>query len=109
MEEMSIDVECRRRYNEKRGGKMDKLDLILEKQEKLDAGVEELKTEVAKTNLTIENEIKPQINLLAEGQGTLLAKLAPHSEVEELKEKMELLEAIVRANTREIEALKKAQ
>ena len=60
MEEMSIDVECRRRYN-------------------------------------------------AEGQGTLLAKLAPRSEVEELKEKMEFLEAIVRANTREIEALKKAQ
>ena len=62
-----------------------------------------------KTNLTIENEIKPQINLLAEGQSTLLAKLAPRSEVEELKEKVEFLEAIVRANTREIEALKKAQ
>lgn len=88
---------------------MDKLDLILEKLEKLDSEVSGLKTEVVKTNLTIENEIKPQINLLAEGQSTLLAKLAPRSEVEELRDKVEFLEAIVRANTKEIEALKKAQ
>ena len=88
---------------------MDKLDLILEKLGALEIAVTSLTEEAAKTNLTIENEIKPQINLLAEGQSTLLAKLAPRSEVEELKEKVEFLEAIVRANTREIEALKKAQ
>ena len=88
---------------------MDKLDLILEKLVALESAVTGLTEEAAKTNLTIENEIKPQINLLAEGQGTLLAKLAPRSEVEQLKEKVEFLEAIVRANTREIEALKKAQ
>ena len=88
---------------------MDKLDMILEQLEKLGAEVSGLKTEVLKTNLTIENDIKPQINLLAEGQSTLLAKLAPRSEVEELREKVEFLEAIVRANTREIESLKKAQ
>ena len=75
----------------------------------METAVTSLTEEAAKTNLTIENEIKPQINLLAEGQSTLLAKLAPRSEVEELKEKVEFLEAIVRANTREIEALKKAQ
>lgn len=45
---------------------MDKLDLILEKLEKLES-------EVVKTNLTIENEMKPAINLLAEGQNSLLA------------------------------------
>lgn len=88
---------------------MDKLDLILEKLGALETAVTGLKDEAAKTNLTIENEVKPQINLLAEGQSTLLAKLAPRSEVEQLKEKVEFLEAIVRANTREIEALKKAQ
>ena len=88
---------------------MDKLDMILEQLEKLGAEVSGLKTEVVKTNLTIENDIKPQINLLAEGQSTLLAKLAPRSEVEELREKVEFLEAIVRANTIEIESLKKAQ
>lgn len=88
---------------------MDKLDLILEKLSGLETSVSELREEVVKTNLSIENEIKPQMNLLAEGQSSLLAKLAPRSEVEELKEKVEFLEAIVRANTREIEALKKAQ
>ena len=88
---------------------MDKLDWILERLGALGTGVTSVTEEAAKTNLTIENEIKPQINLLAEGQSTLLAKLAPRSEVEELKEKVEFLEAIVRANTREIEALKKAQ
>ena len=88
---------------------MDKLDLILEKLAGLETSVSELREEVVKTNLSIENEIKPQMNLLAEGQSSLLAKLVPRSEVEELKEKVEFLEAIVRANTREIEALKKAQ
>ena len=88
---------------------MDKLDLILEKLTGLETSVSELREETVKTNLAIENEIKPQMNLLAEGQSSLLTKLAPRSEVEELKEKVEFLEAIVRANTREIEALKKAQ
>ena len=88
---------------------MDKLDLILEKLEKLDFEVSGLKAEVVKTNLTIENEIKPQINLLAEGQSTLLAKLAPRSEVEDLREEVEFLKSVVRTHEREIQELKKAQ
>lgn len=83
--------------------------LLDEKLRPMNESIVSLKEEVAKTNLTIENEIKPQIKLLAEGQSSLLAKLAPRSEVDALKEKVEFLEAIVRANTREIEALKKAQ
>lgn len=81
---------------------MDKLDLILEKLEKLES-------EVVKTNLTIENEVKPQIKLLAEGQNTLLAKLAPRSDVEELREEVDFLKSVVRAHEREIQELKKAQ
>ena len=81
---------------------MDKLDLILDKLEKLES-------EVVKTNLTIENEVKPQINLLAEGQSTLLAKLAPRSEVEDLREEVEFLKSVVRTHEREIQELKKAQ
>ena len=88
---------------------MDKLDLILEKLERLDFEVSGLKAEVVKTNLTIENEIKPQINLLAEGQSTLLAKLAPRSEVEDLREEVEFLKSVVRTHEREIQELKKAQ
>ena len=81
---------------------MDKLDLILEKLEKLES-------EVVKTNLTIENEVKPQIKLLAEGQNTLLAKLAPRSDVEELREEVDFLKSVVRAHEREIQELTKAQ
>ena len=81
---------------------MDKLDLILEKLEKLES-------EVVKTNLTIENEVKPRIKLLAEGQNTLLAKLAPRSDVEELREEVDFLKSVVRAHEREIQELKKAQ
>ena len=81
---------------------MDKLDLILEKLEKLES-------EVVKTNLTIENEVKPQIKLLAEGQNTLLAKLTPRSDVEELREEVDFLKSVVRAHEREIQELKKAQ
>ena len=81
---------------------MDKLDLILEKLEKLES-------EVVKTNLTIENEVKPQIKLLAGGQNTLLAKLAPRSDVEELREEVDFLKSVVRAHEREIQELKKAQ
>lgn len=81
---------------------MDKLDLILEKLEKL-------KQETVKTNLAIENEIKPQINLLAEGQSALLEKLATRSEVEELREEVDFLKSVVRTHEREIQELKKAQ
>lgn len=63
----------------------------------------------ANMRVILESSIEPQLALIAEGQSSLIAKLAPRSEVEELKEKVEFLEAIVRANTREIEALKKAQ
>ena len=76
--------------------------MILEKLEKLES-------EVVKTNLTIENEVKPQINLLAEGQSTLLSKLAPRSEVEDLREEVEFLKSVVRTHEREIQELKKAQ
>ena len=63
----------------------------------------------ANMRVILESSIEPQLALIAEGQSSLIAKLAPRSEVDELREKVEFLEAIVRANTREIEALKKAQ
>ena len=63
----------------------------------------------ANMRVILESSINPQLSLIAEGQSSLLAKLAPRSEVEKLKEEVEFLKAIVKANTREIEALKKAQ
>lgn len=60
-------------------------------------------------NLVAENVLMPQLNLLAEGQKALLDKLAPKSRVEELEEEVAFLKSVVRANTRDIAELKKAQ
>lgn len=57
----------------------------------------------------IENQIDPKFNTLAEGQQTLLEKLAPKSRVEELEDEVDFLKTVIKLHTREIEELKKAQ
>lgn len=68
-----------------------------------------LEQSAANMRVILESSIGPQLQLLAEGQGVLLTKLAPRSEVDTLKERVEFLEAVIRNHTREIEALKKAE
>ena len=63
----------------------------------------------ANMRVILESSIGPQLQLLAEGQNSLLAKLAPRSEVEELREEIDFLKSVVRAHEREIQELKKAQ
>lgn len=60
-------------------------------------------------NVIIENQIAPKFNTLAEGQQTLLEKLAPKSRVEELEDEVDFLKTVIKLHTREIEELKKAQ
>lgn len=60
-------------------------------------------------NVIIENQIDPKFNALAEGQQTLLEKLAPKSRVEELKDEVDFLKTVIKLHTKEIEELKKAQ
>lgn len=60
-------------------------------------------------NVIIENQIDPKFNALAEGQQTLLEKLAPKSRVEELEDEVDFLKTVIKLHTREIEELKKAQ
>lgn len=56
----------------------------------------------------VETDILPKFNLLADGQKTLLEALAPKSRVEALEEEVDLLKAVVRSMSREIEELKQA-
>ena len=56
----------------------------------------------------VEADILPKFNLLADGQKTLLEALAPKSRVEALEEEVDLLKAVVRSMSREIEDLKQA-
>lgn len=60
-------------------------------------------------NVIIENQIDPKFNALAEGQQTLLEKLAPKSRVEELEDEVDFLKTVIKLHTKEIEELKKAQ
>ena len=56
----------------------------------------------------VEADILPKFNLLADGQKTLLEALAPKSRIEALEEEVDLLKAVVRSMSREIEELKQA-
>ena len=56
----------------------------------------------------VEADILPKFNLLADGQKTLLEALAPKSRVEALEEEVDLLKAVLRSMSREIEELKQA-
>ena len=56
----------------------------------------------------VEADILPKFNLLADGQKTLLEALAPKSRVEAPEEEVDLLKAVVRSMSREIEELKQA-
>ena len=58
-------------------------------------------------NVVLESAIMPKFNLLAEGQQTILETLTPKSETEELREELDFLKAVVRAQSQRIEALEK--
>lgn len=117
---------------------MDKIDLILERLEKLETDVnaklekletgvnaklgkletdvneklEKLETEVVKTNLTIENEITPQISILVEAVQGVNRKLDSMPTAEDLEitnSRIDTLEAIVKRLSRDVANLKKAQ
>lgn len=68
---------------------------------------EELTTQ--KTVFMMESKFQPQFDLLAENQRSILEKVAPKSRVEELEEKVDFLESIMRSMNKDLQELKKAQ
>lgn len=60
-------------------------------------------------HVIVESEITPKLNLLVEGQQTLLETLAPKSRVEELEEEVDFLKSIIKLHSEQIAELKKAQ
>ena len=67
-----------------------------------------LKQSAANTRVIIESSVMKKLDLLIEGQQSLLETLAPKSRVEELEEEVAFLRSVVRQHSREIEALKHA-
>ncbi len=78
----------------------------------LEAHSQALKTqgeEIKKINLTLENEVTPQLRALAEGQKTLLEAMTPKSRVDQLEAEVDLLKTVIRSLSRDVAELKKAQ
>lgn len=57
----------------------------------------------------LDAEVKPQFNLLAEGQQEIGGKLVPRSRVDDLEDEVKFLKTVVRQISEEVQKLKKAQ
>lgn len=76
--------------------------LAQQKQEILDESTQRMK-------ILLDTEVTPKFNLLAENQKIMLDKLAPKSELEELRSEVSVLKLAIRSINQEIAELKKAQ
>ena len=65
-----------------------------------------LKQSAANTRVIIESSVMKKLDLLIEGQQSLLETLAPKSRVDELEEEVSVLRSVVRQHSRDIELLK---
>nr|WP_326184616.1 hypothetical protein [uncultured Oscillibacter sp.] len=89
-----------------------RLDAVDSRLDTMDSRLDGLELEITKTNLTIENEIKPQIGILAEAVQGINAKLDAMPTAEDLEitnSRIDTLEAIVKRLSRDVANLKKAQ
>ena len=75
----------------------------------LKSDVSALKSETAAIRLDIENRIDPALELLAEGQKTLLETMAPKSRVDVLEEELAFQKQIIKSLVKDVNDLKKAQ
>lgn len=70
----------------------------------------EAKQDIMKgVSVLMEQEFRPQFNLLAEGQQIILEKLGPLEDLEVLETRVSALEAMVKKINRELAQLKKVQ
>ena len=88
--------------SEKRMAKLMDHSLAQQKQEILDESTQRMK-------ILLDTEITPKFNPLAENQKIMLDKLAPKSELEELRSEVSVLKLAIRSINQEIAELKKAQ
>lgn len=98
-------------YNEKRRWTtmLDEKDLQMI-QEMLDRSVEQTvgRTE-SRLVAYIESAVMPKFDLLADGHKLLLDTMAPKSRVEELEDEVSFMKQVIKAMSRDIAELKKAQ
>ena len=81
------------------------LELLEAQGKKLDT----VSQEISKINLTLENEIRPNMQAMAENISSINKKLIPRDEIDSMKEEIAFLKDIIRMHTNQINDLKKAQ
>lgn len=84
----------------------EKILTLLEKHSEL---LERQGDELRNINLTLENQVFPQLQALAEGQKTILETLAPKNRVEALEDEVAFMKSVIKALSQEVAELKKAQ
>ena len=81
------------------------LELLEAQGKKLDT----VSQEISKINLTLENEIRPNMRAMAENISSINKKLITRDEIDSMKEEIAFLKDIIRMHTNQINDLKKAQ
>ena len=81
------------------------LELLEAQGKKLDT----VSQEISKINLTLENEIRPNMQAMAENISSINKKLITRDEIDSMKEEIAFLNDIIRMHTNQINDLKKAQ
>ena len=81
------------------------LELLEAQGKKLDT----VSQEISKINLTLENEIRPNMQAMAENISSINKKLITRDEIDSMKEEIAFLKDIIRMHTNHINDLKKAQ
>lgn len=94
-------------------GRLDGMDSRMERMEgrmdRMESMQLDMQSALTKVALTQENVVLPQLKLLAEGHETLLETLAPKGRVEKLEEEIDLLKTVVRALSKDVAELRRAQ
>ena len=75
----------------------------------LDTKIEPINREIASMNMTLENRVFPALEVLSEGQKTILETLAPKNRVEALEDEVAFLKQMIKTLASEVNSLKKAQ
>ena len=68
-----------------------------------------LDADVRGIKVVLENEVRRDLNLLAEGHAAILERLPSQEEKEVLEARMDAMEAAIRLHSKQIRELKKAQ
>lgn len=88
---------------------LDEKDMLFMKELLEDQKSDILKETMHNVQVILENTVGKQLQLLVEGQQTILQTLAPKDRVEALEDEIVFLKQVIRAMSKDIAELKKAQ